>query len=193
MTGASPLSWIGIAAIIVAVLQLRRAWGLPRRSAVQNAIGWALMLAGAALALAGDGAWGLAVASLGGMTTAALLIAQAGWMSPRSKARSSDRRAHMLSEKGEPRHIGRRLLTFLLVVPLGFAASLLAALGARALAGMAGWSDADGNVMALLLLPVFWGILAFLLLMLPSRREQFAWLAAPAIAGLGLIWIGGTL
>lgn len=193
MTGASPLTWIGIAAIVVAVLHLRRAWGLPSRSAVQNAIGWALMLGGMVLALAGDGAWGLAVASLGGMTTAALLIAHAGWMSPRSKARASDRRAHMLPESGEPRRIGHRLLTFLLAVPLGFAASLLGALGARALAGMAGWNDADGNAMALLLLPVFWGILAFWLLMRQSRREQLVWLAIPAAAGLGLIWIGGAL
>lgn len=193
MTEASPLVWIGIAAIIAAVLQLRRAWGLPRRSAVQNAIGWVLMLAGAVLALAGDGAWGLAIAALGGMATAVILLAHAGWMSPHNKARASDRRVHMLPESGEPRHIGRRLLTFLFVVPLGFAASLLAALGARALAGMAGWSDADSNVTALLLLPVLWGILAFWLLMQRSRREQLAWLAAPAAAGLGLIWIGGVL
>lgn len=193
MNGASPVSWIGIAAIVVAVLQLRRAWGLPRRSVMQNGIGWALMLTGAVFALAGDGAWGLTVAALGGMATAALLITHAGWMSPRSKARAPDRRAHILPEGDEPRHILRRLLTFLLVVPLGFAASLLAALGARALAGMAGWNDADGNAMALLLLPVFWSFLIFWLLMRPRRREQFAWLAAPAITGLGLVWIGGAL
>lgn len=193
MTGASPLSWTGIAAIVVAVLLLRRAWGLPRRSAMQNGIGWALMLAGAVLALAGDGAWGLAVASLGGMETAAVLIAHAGWRSPRSKARASGHRVHMLPESGEPLHIGRRLLTFLLVVPLGFATSLLAALGMRALAGMAGWSDADGNAMAFLLLPVLWALLAFWLLMRPGRREQLVWLAVPAATGLGLIWIGGVL
>lgn len=193
MTGASPLVWIGIAAIVAAVLQLRRAWGLPRRSAGQNVIAWALMLAGAVLAVAGEGAWGLAVASLGGMATAALLIAHAGWMSPRGKARASERRVHMLPEGGEPRQIGRRLLTFLFTVPLGFLASLLAVLGARALVGMAGWSDADGNAMAFLLLPVLWALLAFWLLMRPGRREQLIWLAAPAAAGLGLIWIGGAL
>jgi hypothetical protein len=182
-----------MAAIVAAVLQLRRAWGLPRRSAAQNAIAWALMLAGAVFALAGEGAWGLAVASLGGMTAAVLLIAHAGWMSPRSKARASERRVHMLPESGEQRQIGRRLLTFILTVPLGFLASLLAVLGARVLVGMAGWSDADGNAMALLLLPVVWALLAFWLLMRPGRREQLIWLAAPAAAGLGLIWIGGAL
>lgn len=193
MSSAAPLVWIGVAATVAAVLQLRRAWALPRRSAVQNGIGWTLMLAGTALALAGDGAWGLAVASLGGMIVAALLLAHAGWTAPPGKGRASDRKAHMLPEKGEPRRIGRRLLTFLLTVPLAFAASLLVALGARALAGLAGWNDADGNAMALLLLPLLWGILAFWLLMQTHRRTQWVWLAAPAATGLGLIWIGGAL
>ena len=193
MTATASLVWIGAAAIVAAVLQLRRAWSLPRRSTAANGIGWALMLAGAALALAGDGAWGLAVASLCGMTSAALLLAHAGWTAPKGKGRASDRKAHMLPEAGEPRHLGRRLLTFLLTVPLAFTASLLAALGARALAGLAGWSDADGNAMTLLLLPLLWGVLAFALLMLPRRRSQYGLLAIPAAAGLGLIFIGGAL
>lgn len=193
MSDTGALVWIGAAGLVAAVLQLRRAWSLPRRSAMQNGIGWALMLVGAALALAGNGAWGLAVAALFGMAAAALLLAHAGWTAPKGKGRASDRKAHMLPEKGEPRHIGRRLLTFILTVPLAFAASLLAALGVRALAGMAGWSDADGNAMTLLLLPLLWGFLAFWLLMLPRRRAQFTWLAVPAAAGLGLIFIGGTL
>lgn len=193
MSGTAPLVWIGAAATVAAVLQLRRAWSLPRRSAAANGIGWALMLAGAALALAGDGAWGLAVASLCGMTSAALLLAHAGWTAPKGKGRASDRKAHMLPEAGEPLALGRRILTFLITVPLAFAAALLAALGARALAGLAGWSDADGNAMTLLLLPLLWGILAFWLLMLPRRRSQYSLLAIPAAAGLGLIFIGGAV
>lgn len=198
MSETAPLVWplltlAGAATVVAAVLQLRRAWSLPRRSAAANGVGWALMLVGPALALAGDGAWGLAVASLCGMAAAALLLAHAGWTAPRGKGRASDRKAHMLPEKGEPRALGRRLLTFLLTVPLAFAAALLAALGARALAGMAGWSDADGNAMALLLLPLLWGILAFWLLMLPRRRSQYTLLAFPAAAGLGLIFVGGAL
>ncbi len=192
MSATAPLVLIGAVVIVAAVLQLRRAWGLPRRSAAANGIGWSLLLAGVALALAGDGAWGLAVASIAGMATAALLLAHAGWTAPKGKGRASDRKAHMLPERGEPRALGRRLLTFLLTVPLAFAASLLAALGARALAGVAGWNDADGNAMTLLLLPLLWGILAFWLLMLPRRRAQWTCLAVPATIGLGLIFIGGT-
>lgn len=193
MTETASLLWIGAAATVAAVLQLRRAWSLPRRSATANGIGWALMLAGAALALAGDGAWGLAVASLCGMTSAVLLLAHVGWIAPKGKGRASDRKAHMLPEAGEPLALGRRILTFLITVPLAFAAALLAALGARALAGLAGWSDADGNAMTLLLLPLLWSILAFWLLMLPRRRSQYSLLAIPAAAGLGLIFIGGAV
>lgn len=198
MSETAPLVWplltlAGATAIVAAVLQLRRAWGLPRRSAAANGIGWGLLLVGAVMALAGDGAWGLAVASLAGMTSAAILLAHAGWTAPKGKGRASDRKAHMLPEQGEPSHLGRRLLTFLITVPLAFAVSLLAALGARALAGMAGWSDADGNAMALLLLPLLWGILAFWLLMLPRRRAQWTCLAVPATVGLSLIFIGGAV
>ncbi|SKB75550.1 hypothetical protein [Sphingopyxis flava] len=193
MIGPAPLVWLGAAAIIAAVLQLRRAWGLSRRSVLANGMGWALMLLGSLLALAGDGAWGLAVASLFGMACAALLLAHAAWTSPRGKARASERKAHALPEPGEPRHIGRRLITFLLTIPLAFAASLLAALGARALFAMAGLNDADGNAIALLLLPLLWGALAFWLLMLSTRRAQLICLAAPAAGGLVLTLVGGAL
>ncbi|WP_428630229.1 hypothetical protein [Sphingopyxis sp.] len=192
MSETAPLVWIGTAAIVVAVLLLRHAWGLPRRSSAQNGIAWALLLAGVLLTLAGDGAWGLAVASLVGMTAAALLLAHAGWTSPAGKARASERKAHMLPAPGEPRQIGRRLLTFLLTVPLAYATASLVSLAARALATLAGWSDANGNAMALLLLPLVWGILAFWLLMLPHRCAQLAWLLLPAIVSLALIWIGGN-
>ena len=43
MSETAPLVWIGAAAIVAAVLQLRRAWNLPRRSAMANGLGWALM------------------------------------------------------------------------------------------------------------------------------------------------------
>lgn len=196
MSTASPLVWFGSAAAVAAILLLRRAWGLPRRSAAQNGAAWALLLVAVALGLAGNGAWGAAIVSLFAMGTAALLLAHAAATARAGKARASDRKAHILPEAGEPRRIGRRLATFAITVPLALIASLLVALGARALAALAGWADADSNALALLLLPLVWGLLAFLLLMLQSRRAQFAWLALPAAASLGLIWgliwIGGA-
>lgn len=191
MTGASPLVWIGSAAALAAILMLRAAWARPRRSAARNGAAWAMLLVGAALGLVGNGAWGLAMVSLFAMGAAALLLTHAALTSPPGKLRASERQAHILPAKGEPRHYGRRLVTFLLTVPLAFAAALLVALGARGAAGLAGWSDADGNGMALLLLPLLWGILAFVLLMQPRRRTQWLTLIVPALASLGLIWIGG--
>ena len=192
MNSASPLVWAGAAAAVLGVLLLRRAWGLPRRSAALNGAAWALLLVGAALGIAGNGAWGAAMVSLFGMGMAALFLAQAAAASRPGKTRASDRKAHMLPAKGEPRRIGRRLLTFLVTVPLAMLVSLLAALAARALAGLGGWAEADGNGLTLLLLPLLWGILAFALLMMPRRRTQFACLLLPAAASLGLIWIGGA-
>lgn len=192
MNGASPLVWAGAATAILGVLLLRRAWGLPRRSAALNGAAWALLLLGAALGIAGNGAWGAAMVSLFGMGTAALLLAGAAATSRPGKTRASDRKAHMLPAQGEPRRIGRRLLTFLVTVPLAMLVSLLVALAARALAALGGWAEADSNALTLLLLPLLWGILAFALLMMPRRRTQILWLLLPAAASLGLIWIGGA-
>jgi len=190
VTAASPLVWAGSAVAVAGVLLLRRAWGLPRRSAAQNGIAWLLLLAGAVLGGAGNGAWGVSIVSLFAMTAATLLLAQAAATSRPARVRASDRKAHILPERGEPRHIGRRLLTFAVTVPLALAAALLVALGARAAAMLAGAAEADGTGLALLLLPLVWSLLAFALLMLPRRRDQYLWLAVPAVAGLGLIWIG---
>jgi hypothetical protein len=192
VSAASPLVWAGTVAAILGVLLLRRAWGLARRPAALNGTGWALLLTGTALGLTGNGAWGVAIVSLFAMSAAALLLAQAAATSRPGRTRASDRKAHMLPAKGEPRHIGRRLLTFLVTVPLAMLVSLLVALAARALAGLGGWAEADGNGLTLLLLPLLWGILAFALLMMPQRRTQCAWLLIPAAASLGLIWIGGA-
>lgn len=192
MNGASPLVWAGAAAAILGVLLLRRAWGLPRRSVALNGAAWALIVLGAALGIAGNGAWGAAIVSLFGMGMAALLLAQAAAASRPGKTRASDRKAHILPAEGEPRRIGRRLLTFLITVPLAMLVSLLVALAARALAGLGGWAEADSNGLALLMMPLLWGVLAFALLMMPRRRTQFMWLLFPAAASLGLIWIGGA-
>lgn len=192
MTVAVSLVWPGSIAMVAGVAALRHAWGRPRRSTLRNASAWGLVLVGAGLALAGNGAWGLAVAALAGMATAAALLAHAGWSAPHGRGRASTRKVNMLPGPGEPLHLGRRIATFLLIVPLGFATSLLAALGARALAAMAGWSEANANALALALLPLAWGLLSSWLIMLPRRSAQAAWLAAPAAAGLGLILLGGA-
>src|SRR3546814_11198233 len=96
----------------------------------------------------------------------------------------------MLPVKGEPRRIGRRLLTFLVTVPLAMLTSLLAALAARSLAGLGGWAEDDGNGLPLLLLTLLWGILALALRMLPRRPTQSAWLLLPDAESIALVWTG---
>lgn len=191
MSGTSPLVWAGAAAAVFGVLLLRRAWGLSRRSAALNGVAWALLLAASITGAAGRGAWGLAIVALFAMGMAAALLARAALGSPPGKTRASDRKAHMLPEHGEPLYLGRRVLTFLVTVPLAFAAALLIALAARAAAGLGGWAAADANVLTLLLVPVIWGLLAFLLLMV-RRRTQWAMLVAPATLSLALIWMGSA-
>lgn len=190
MSGASPLVWAGAAAGVTGIALLRHAWGLPRRSASANGAAWALLIGGGALALAGNGAWGLAVASLFAMGAAALVLARAAMLAPAGKARALDRRVHMLPDAGEPRRIGGRLLTFAIIVPLALAVSLAVSLGLRALADGVGWAEADSNALTLLLLPLIWSLLAFALLMVPRRATQAMLLAVPAVAGLGMVWLG---
>ena len=71
----------------------------------------------------------------------------------------------MLPEAGEPRRIGRRAGTFLLVIVAGFAVSVGLGLAVRGLGGVLGWSEANANTLALYSVPVTWSVLAFVLLM----------------------------
>ena len=68
--------------------------------------------------------------------------------------------------------------SFLILTIGASAASLALALGVRLLFQTAGNSDADANAAMLLLLPVLWAILTFVLLILTSRKQQFGVLAA---------------
>ena len=120
----------------------------------------------------------------------AALAARAAMLAPAGKARALDRRVHMLPDAGEPRRIGGRLLTFAIIVPLALAVSLAVSLGLRALADGVGWAEADSNALTLLLLPLIWSLLAFALLMVPRRATQAMLLAVPAVAGLGMVWLG---
>ena len=44
-----------------------------------------------------------------------------------------------------------------------------------------GWSQADANATALIAVPLIWGVLATILLMLESRRSQLILLAATSL------------
>ncbi|MHA6768533.1 hypothetical protein [Sphingobium ummariense] len=179
----------GAAAAAAGVLVLRLSWARARRSAGLNAVGWLLILAGISAGMVAAGAWGVAVVAIIAMGTAAVLLGHAALTSPPGRSRPSERRAHMLPGKGEPLHLGQRVLTFLLAVPGAMLSALLVALAARAGAGAADWHEANGNALALFLLPTLWGVFAFLLLML-RRRGQLLLLALPAAASAAILWLG---
>lgn len=166
------LVWIAAALGMAGVAALRLAWAQANRSRVRNGIGWSLLAAGAIAGGAGAGAWGVAVASLFPMGLALALLAVAAANSPPGKARASNRRVNMLPEAGEPKRLGRRIGTFLIVVIAGLASSIALAVAIRAAGAALGWSEADAIAAAFFTVPIVWGILAFVLLMQQSRRAQ---------------------
>jgi hypothetical protein len=172
MTADLSLVWIGAALGIVGVAALRLAWAQANRSRALNGIGWLLLAVGAIAGGAGAGAWGVAVASLFPMGLAMLLLAVAAMRSPAGKTKASNRRVNMLPEAGEPKRIGRRIGTFLIVVVAGLTSSIALAVALRAAGSAIGWSEADAIAFAFFSVPIIWGILAFVLLMQQSRKAQ---------------------
>ncbi|MBB5710502.1 hypothetical protein [Sphingomonas xinjiangensis] len=188
MNGGAALLWLACGLGVAAVGVLRFAWSLPHRSAAWNSAGWAAL---AACVLCGGwsaGAWGVSVAALCTMAAAFAVLAVAGWRAPPGKATGSNRRMGMLPEPGEP-HIGRRLVTFLLVMPGGLLAALAIALAVRGSGLALGWGEANANVGGLFAVPLAWGVLCTILLM-QARRGQAITLLVCGVAGAPFI-VGG--
>jgi hypothetical protein len=210
MVSLASLSAMGSVAV------LRYSWGLPTRRSVLNGGGWALAVLAAILAWRANGAWGVAVASLWAMAAASLLLAYAAWQAPApkpAKMRPSRQRSAQFAASGDTvdgdslvapfaaianpsgntitapsRHIGRRLITFLLVaiVPIFLCVGVAAAL--RAILASAGWSEVNAIVAALSLMPLLWTWLCYDVLT-KTRAAQLRTLAVYALPGLAmLIW-----
>lgn len=187
------LMLLGSVAAIAAMAVLRVSWGLPQRSAPLNALGWLLMALSVVLGWTGAGAWGVTVVSLWAIGAAMVLVGFAAWRSPPARRKPVKRRVGMLPEHGEPLHLGRRVATFLIVVPAALLASLALGLATRWIALLAGASEANANVLALFAVPVGWTLLAFLILMTTERRRQFALLAVTGTTALPAIVAGQLL
>lgn len=186
---AAALAWIGAVAAALGVVLLRFAWGRPTRSTALNSAGWGLLLLGVVLGGFAFGAWGVAMASLAAMLVAFMLLVGAGLRTRGNGARASGRRANILPERA-PLMLGRRLVTFLFNVPLALAVALAVALGARVVAALGGWQDANSNVLALLLFPLVWAVLVTAMLMTGRRRVQALMLALPGLLGGLLVYFG---
>lgn len=189
MDAAASMVWIGSALAIAGIALLRFAWRQKRRSPRLNLLSWGLVGGGVWLGAAATGAWGVAIVSLAATGCAFVLLTHAAITARPDKARPSARRANLLDED-EPLGLGRRLVTFVLTVPLALAVALALGVAGRALAGLAGWHEANGNVLTLFLMPVAWALLAFLLLMVSRRRTQVYLLLAPALFSALAILIG---
>jgi len=175
---------------LIGVGVLRAAWGRPRRSMPLNLAGWALMLGGAACGWIAAGAWGMAVTSLAPMAGACLLLGIAGLRSTPSKLKASNRRAGLLPQRGEPLRIGARLLTFALVGVLAAALGVGIAVALAALLAAAGMSEANAYALALQLMPLIWAVIAFAVLMQPSRRGQVKVLALTSVPVWPVLAVG---
>ncbi|WP_448662570.1 hypothetical protein ACG3SL_18185 [Sphingomonas sp. CJ20] len=182
MPGAAIL-WLACAMGAGAVGVLRHAWALPHRSTGWNTLGWALMVASVVAGWQAAGAWGVSVAALVTTGAAFVALAVAGLRAPPARAAASNRRVGMLPQPGEPRRIGRRVATFLLVIPGGLIAALALCLAVRTLGLWSGWGEANAVVAALYTVPLVWAGLATALLMQARRRTQIATLLACVAAG----------
>ena len=171
----------GAIAAAVAVAVLRASWARPKRSAPLNTFGWGLIALAAALGWQGAGAWGASVVALVGMGAATVALTIAATTAPPGKTKASNRRVKMLPEHGEPKQIGRRIATFLIVVPLALLVSIGLAVVVRALADLAGASEADSVTLAFFATPFVWAILAHVLLIQQRRRSQWLVLLASAL------------
>jgi hypothetical protein len=171
----------GAIAATVAVAVLRASWARPKRSVSLNALGWGLIALAAVFGWQGAGAWGASIVALVGMGAATVALAVAAASAPPGKTRASNRRVRMLPEQGEPKQIGRRLVTFLIVVPLALLVSLGLAVVVCALADLAGASEADSVTLAFFATPLVWAILTHVMLIQQRRRSQWLVLLASAL------------
>lgn len=173
--------WLAAASAIGGVALLRLGWGRAARSIGINAAGWGLIALAAALAWAGGGMWGASVAALAGMGAAAVLLTVAAARAPKGKAAASNRRVRMLPDRGEPLRIGGRLLTFVLTAPLAMALAVGLGVALRGLTVVLGGSEANANALGLLLPPLAWGLIAYVVLIQERRRVQALVLLACAM------------
>lgn len=168
----------------LSVLLVRLGWGGRRWVA---SAGWALATASLLTLALTDGAWGLAMGTTIGAIVAMALVLQAGWVSPRGRARK-DRETPSVDVPHSWRGTGRRLAVFALVVPVSFAASLWLAYGINAV--MKGGAPLEANSVATLLLvqPLAWTVLMTWQMLQPGPRRMIAQPLVAAMVGT-LLWV----
>jgi len=179
MSGDGAL-WLGCVLAAAGVAGLRLSWGRKGKSPRLNAGSWAALAAGCIAAGMASGAWGVALAALTATALACLLLTHAAFERPRMPRRTAE--PEIAAAASAPGDWHRGVITFVLTGPLALAVAVVLALGIRAVALDWPVAEADANVMVLALVPLFWPLLAFAMMMAESRRPQIAMLVVPLIA-----------
>jgi len=190
MDGAAPSLWLACLMGAGGVAVLRYAWSRQVRSAGWTGAGWALLLAAVVCGWQQAGAWGVSIVTLIATGAAFVALAVAAARAPQGRTAPVARRSTPLPV-AEPRRIGRRIATFVIVVLGGAGAALMLALALRSLGILSGWGAANANVAALYAVPLVWAGLATALLMQGERRTQIVTIAACLLAALPFLFIGG--
>jgi hypothetical protein len=176
----------GSAGVALGVLALRAGWGASRAPV---AIGWLLIVLGLGALAARTGAWGLAFGATIAMLAAFLLLGREALATPARRASPGGARSGETLPRPRLTGLGRRTAVFLLVVPMGFAATQLLAFGAQAAARRAGWVEADATTLALLLQPTAWAVLASIQVMRAGPVAMIVPVLLCTLAGLLLWWL----
>lgn len=184
--------WPLIAALagIAGIGVLRASWSRDQRSHRMNITGWSLILSAAACGVAFAGAWGIAIAALPPMTGAFALLAMAAIRSQPGKVRAAPRRDYVGIAQRAPMRLAARSLTFVLVAVLAAIVGLGIATAAGGLVLLGGAGKSDAYATALFMMPMAWGVLAFVLLMQPHRRGQAKVLAFASIPAWPCLAVG---
>ncbi|WP_394652141.1 hypothetical protein [uncultured Sphingomonas sp.] len=173
-----------LALAIAGILLVRQGWGAKRGVALG---GWAAVGAAVVLLAAGDGAWGIAVGATVAMLVAFGLLAREGLRTAPTRT-PPQRQPASVTLPHRALGVGRRLLVFVLVVPVGVAASYVFAMGAEGAAARLGWHPADRTAIAFVTAPVAWTVLVSVQLIQPGPSRMVLPPAVCAAIGLLLWW-----
>ncbi|MFD1787054.1 hypothetical protein ACFSC3_05660 [Sphingomonas floccifaciens] len=170
--------------VVIGIVLVRAGWGGRRGLAW---VGWAIIAIATTILMMRDGAWGAAIAATAMMIAALVVLAREGLRT--APTRSVPPRAPAsVTLPQRALGVGRRLLVFVLVVPIGAGAAYLFAMGAEGAAARLGWQPADRTALAFFVAPIAWTILASIQMIQPGPARMILPPVVCALAGLLLWW-----
>ncbi|MBM3927518.1 MAG: hypothetical protein FJ335_03530 [Sphingomonadales bacterium] len=173
-----------LALALAGILLVRAGWGGRRQLALG---GWAAIAIAVAILAAADGAWGIAVGASVAMIAAIGVLVREGLRTAPTRTPPMREPASVTLPQ-RARGVGRRLLVFVLVVPVGVAAAYVFAMGAEGAAARLGWHPADRTALAFVAAPVAWTVLSSIQMIQPGPARMILPPVVCAVVGLLLWW-----